>query len=76
MKLIVNVPDDAFAAAMALAAKEFADNYARRYDKPGWGWTFYEGGRHFFVRGVKGGISIALSTYDRPPPNSAEPTRD
>lgn len=70
MKLIINVPDDQFDRALAVAMEERRD-YAKRYDKPGWGWTFFKDGARFWVRGIKGGISVSPSPAYRAP-SSAE----
>lgn len=60
MKLIINVPDEHLERAMGIALEERQD-YARRFDRPGWGWHIYREGENFWVRGVKGGISISHS---------------
>lgn len=59
MRLIIDVPDELVGPAYALATKESRD-YQRRYDKPGWGWTFLQEGRRYWVRGIKGGLSVSL----------------
>lgn len=59
MRLIIDVPDELFDPALRVARAEMRD-YRERYDKPGWGWTFYEARHRFWVRGIKGGISVSL----------------
>lgn len=66
MKLILDVPDEHFDAAIRLVRKEMRD-YRTRYEKPGWGWTFYEAGERFFVRGIKGGLSVRPAPIPAPP---------
>lgn len=63
VKLIYNVTLPNLPEAQAIIAKELAD-YARRYAKPGWGWTFAgaNGPSTYFVRGIKGGLSITEKT--------------
>lgn len=73
MRLIIDVPDAELPAALELAMKEAGDDYARRYDKPGWGWVFYHARQRFWVRGIKGGLSISLAKSAAPQPPD-EPT--
>lgn len=76
MRLILDVPDEVFDAAVRLVRKEMHD-YRVRYEKPGWGWTFYESGHSFWVRGIKGGISVSLNRALSPPQGRAgNPTQD
>lgn len=72
MRLIIDVPDELVRAAFELAIAE-AKDYQRRYDKPGWGWTLHADGKSFWVRGIKGGLSVSLSK-PRPVPERSEPT--
>ena len=58
MRIIIDCEPGNLDAAFALARQEIADNYERRYNKPGWGWHFPMGTARAFVRGIKGGISI------------------
>lgn len=65
MRLIIDVPDDLVPDAIELAMKESHD-YARRFDRPGWGWTFNHGGNRYWVRGIKRGLSVSLVKGPRP----------
>lgn len=58
MKVIITCDPENMEAAQAVANQELADNWASRYNKPGWGWHFNKGGARFFVRGIIGGISV------------------
>lgn len=60
MRLIIDVPDELVPAAFALAMKE-SEDYARRYNRPGWGWMFFHEGKHYWVRAIKSGLSVSLS---------------
>ncbi len=70
MRLIIDVPDDLVRDAFEAAMDEARD-YRTRYDRPGWGWTKYRAPHHYWVRGIKGGLSVSLSkpakdpTHDR-----------
>lgn len=75
MKLIINVPDDHFDVAMAVALQERRD-YARRYDKPGWGWVIHRDCSNFWVSGIKGGISVRLYKSPHPDHRSSALPRD
>jgi hypothetical protein len=59
MRLIIDVPDDLVAEAYEVAMSESHD-YGRRYDRPGWGWHQYRPPRRYWVRGIKGGLSVSL----------------
>lgn len=59
MRLIIDVPDELVPAAFELAMEESKD-YARRYDRPGWGWTYWKAPNRYWVRGIKGGLSVSL----------------
>ena len=55
-RIIIDCDPDALPAAYAVAMAELQE--VRRYNRPGWGWAFNRDGRRFFVRGIKGGISV------------------
>lgn len=58
MRLIFTVDPEALPAALKVVDEQMADGWEKRYDKPGWGWHFYKDGFRFFVRGIKGGMSV------------------
>ena len=59
MKFIINVPQHLHAKAFELLTEQAKE--IERYDRPGWGWSFYIADERVFVRGIKGGLSISLS---------------
>jgi hypothetical protein len=59
MRVILTCAPENIEKAYNLLRKEMQDEWQRRYDKPGWGWFFYEGEVRFFVRGIVGGLSIS-----------------
>ncbi len=73
MRVIIDVPDALFDDALAVLREEMRD-YARRYDRPGWGWMFFKNGRRYWCRGIKGGLSVSLSkAYPADPPPLSAP---
>ncbi len=70
MRLIIDVPDELVPSAFAIVMAESAD-YAKRFDRPGWGWTFYRDGKQYWIRGIKGGLSVSLC---KSPPSPGAPS--
>ncbi len=62
MRLVLNVEPEHMEAAAEILRTEMAR--VSSYDRPGWGWTHRSPkapGVGFFVRGIKGGLSIRES---------------
>lgn len=64
MRLIINCDPEALPAAMKIVNDELKQDWQKRYDKPGWGWHFSHQGQKFFVRGIKGGLSVTQTKTD------------
>lgn len=58
MKIIIRCEPEVLPHAYTIINEEVADNWTKKYNRPGWGWHFYRGNSKFFVRGIIGGISI------------------
>lgn len=68
MRIIFDGPEEHFDAAVRLLREEFRD-WRVRYDRPGWGWVFHRPeapGMQFFVRGIKGGMSVRINERNAP----------
>lgn len=65
MRVIFNCSPENMERAHIVIFREMQDDWQRRYDRPGWGWHFYEGGVRFFVRGIKNGLSITEAPVKR-----------
>jgi hypothetical protein len=66
VKLIITCDPENLEIAQSLAKQELTDEgwpYAKKYDRPGWGWFYTHKNVRFFVRGIKGGISVTQYSY-------------
>ena len=58
MRVVIDCDASDFDAAVRLLREEFRD-WERRYDKPGWGWSYpLADGTRCFIRRIKGGLSL------------------
>jgi hypothetical protein len=68
VKIIINAEPDEMADVLVLVMKS-RETFARHPERIGWGWAFStKGGRSFFVRQIKGGLSASPT---KPQPNRA-----
>lgn len=55
-RIIIDCDEADLSSAFHLMLQELQRR--RDYDRPGWGWGHRFNGRKFFVRGIKGGLSV------------------
>lgn len=70
MKVIITGDEAHLERAVEILRREMRDDWRKRYDRPGWGWAFWDQNKprlKFWVTGLKDGISVKVTDAETLP---------